>query len=42
MPELQNLSVDPLALTALGFLAVVLALTVGLFAWLLAPHKRKR
>jgi hypothetical protein len=27
--------VDPLALTALGFLGVVLALTIGLFVWLM-------
>jgi hypothetical protein len=35
----QNLTVDPLALTALGFLGGVLLLTVGLFVWLMLPKR---
>lgn len=35
----QNLTVDPLALTALGFLGGVLVLTIGLFAWLMLPKR---
>ena len=43
MPNIANLNVDPLALTALGFLGVVLVLTLGLFAWLmLQGGKRKK
>lgn len=43
MPNIANLNVDPLALTALGFLGAVLALTLGLFAWLmLQGGKRKK
>lgn len=35
----QNLTVDPLALTALGFLGGVLLLTLGLFVWLMLPKR---
>lgn len=35
MPNFATLNIDPLALTALGFLGAVLALTLGLFGWLM-------
>lgn len=37
----QNLTVDPLALTALGFLGSVLLLTIGLFVWLMLPKRNR-
>lgn len=35
MTSFANIHVDPLALTALGFLGAVLVLTLGLFGWLM-------
>lgn len=43
MPQISNLSVDATALMAVGFLAAILVLTLGLFAWLiLQPGKRAK
>lgn len=38
----NNLHVDPLAITALGFLGAVLALTIGLFAWVMTRGGKPR
>ncbi len=35
MPDFAKLSIDPLAITALGFLVAVLVMTFGLFGWLM-------
>ncbi|MEZ5995973.1 MAG: hypothetical protein R3C25_09470 [Hyphomonadaceae bacterium] len=42
MPNIANLDIDPLALTALGFLGVVLALTLGLFGWLMTRGGKRK
>lgn len=39
--QIANLSIDPLAITALGFLGAVLLITIGLFAWLMMAGGRK-
>lgn len=42
MPDFSRLSIDPLALTALGFLVVVLVMTFGLFGWLMTRGGKRR
>lgn len=42
MPQIANVTVDPLALTALGFLGAVLVCTVGLFGWLMLQGGKRQ
>ena len=42
MPTNLITHTDPLALTALGFLAVVLVLTFGLFGWLMLQGGKRK
>lgn len=39
--QIANLSIDPLAITALGFLVAVLVISIGLFAWLMMAGGKK-
>lgn len=41
MPMLSILDTDPLALTALGFLGVVIVATIGLFGFILTRKSPK-
>lgn len=41
MPNFADLQIDPLALTALGFLVVVLVMTFGLFGWLMTQGGKR-
>ena len=42
MPTNLITHTDPLALTALGFLAAVLILSIGLFGWLMTQGGKRR
>lgn len=42
MPDFARLSIDLLALTALGFLGIVLVTTFGLFGWLMTRGGKRR
>ncbi|WP_395645400.1 hypothetical protein [Terricaulis sp.] len=43
MPDIAGLNVDTAALVALGFLVAVLAISLGLFGWVMSQGgKRKR
>jgi hypothetical protein len=41
MPEIATMNIDPLALTALGFLVAVLAITFGLFGWIMVQSGKR-
>lgn len=41
MQEIAGLTIDPLALTALGFLVAVLVITFGLFGWIMLQSGKR-
>ena len=41
MSELAKLSVDPTAWMAVGFLVSILAISIGLFGWVMAQGGKK-